>query len=76
MMIHKQILEEIGGFDDEHRIESDKRLLNKILLNYKENSISYIKLPLAIGLLREGSLTKNKRYGFNKYGYSPLRDLV
>lgn len=76
MMIRKEILEEIGGFDDKHRVESDKRLLNKILSNYGESSISYIKLPLAVGLLRNESLTTAQDSGFNKYGYSPLRDLV
>lgn len=76
MMIRKEILEGVGGFDDKHRVESDKRLLNKILSNYGENSISYIKLPLAVGLLRNESLTTAKDSGFNKYGYSPLRDLV
>lgn len=76
MMIRKETLEEVGGFDDKHRVESDKRLLNKILSNYGENSISYIKLPLAVGLLRHKSLTTAKDSGFNKYGYSPLRDLV
>lgn len=76
MMIRKEVLEEVGGFDDKHRVESDKRLLNKILSNYGENSISYIKLPLAVGLLRHKSLTTAKDSGFNKYGYSPLRDLV
>lgn len=76
MMISKEKLEEIGGFDDKYRIESDKRLLNALLSNYGKNSISYIKLPLAVGLLRNKSLTTAKDSGFNKYGYSPLRDLV
>lgn len=76
MMIRKEKLEEIGGFDDKYRIESDKRLLHALLSKYGKNSISYIKLPLAIGLLRNKSLTTAKDSGFNKYGYSPLRDLV
>lgn len=76
MMIYRDKLEEIGGFDDKYRIESDKRLLNNLLSNYGENSIGYIKLPLAVGLLRRKSLTTAKDSGFNKYGYSPLRDLV
>ncbi|WP_314886104.1 glycosyltransferase [Psychrobacter immobilis] len=76
MMIRKEKLEEIGGFDDKYRIESDKRLLHALLSKYEKNSISYIKLPLAIGLLRNKSLTTAKDSGFNKYGYSPLRDLV
>jgi len=76
MMIRRDRLEEIGGFDDKYRIESDKRLLNALLLKYGKSSISYIKLPLAVGLLRNRSLTTAKDSGFNKYGYSPLRDLV
>lgn len=76
MMIRKDILEEIGRFDDKYRIESDKKLLNAILLRYGKKSVSYIKLPLAVGLLRNKSLTTAKDSGFNKYGYSPLRDLV
>lgn len=76
MMIRKDILEEIGRFDDKYRIESDKKLLNAILLRYGKKSVSYIKLPLAVGLLRNKSLTTAKDSGFNQYGYSPLRGLV
>lgn len=76
MMISKEILEELAGFDDQRRIESDKHLLNKISSNYGENSIQYIKLPLAIGLLRKDSLTTSKDSGFNKYGYSSIRELL
>lgn len=76
MMIRKEILEGVGGFDDKHRVESDKRLLNKILSNYGENAVSYIKLPLAIGLLRKNSLTTSKDSGFDKYGNSSIRKLL
>lgn len=76
MMIRKDILEEVGRFDDRHRIEADKRLLNMIISKYGKKSVEYIKLPLAIGLLRKNSLTTSRESGFNKYGYSPIRDLV
>lgn len=75
MMIRKETLEEIGRFDDQRRIESDKLFLNKIISNYSDNSIEYIKKPLAIGLLRSDSLTTAKLSGFNKYGYSKRRVL-
>lgn len=76
MMIYRKTIEALGGFDDRRRIESDKRLLHKILSNYGESSIEYIKLPLAIGLLRKDSLTTSKDSGFDKYGCSPLRELI
>lgn len=76
MMIRRDRLEEIGGFNDKYRIESDKRLLNALLLKYGKSSISYIKLPLAVGLLRNQSLTTAKDSGFDKYGYSSLRSLI
>ncbi|MDE0490139.1 glycosyltransferase family A protein [Psychrobacter sp. A3] len=76
MMIYRKTIEALGGFDDQRRIESDKRFLNKILSNHEENSIKYIKLPLAIGLLRKDSLTTSKDSGFDKYGCSPLRELI
>ena len=76
MMIRKKILEDVGRFDDQRRIEADKRLLNTILSKYGKDSIEYIKLPLAIGLLRENSLTTAKESGFDKYGCSPLRELI
>lgn len=76
MMIRKDALKELGGFEDQRRIESDKLLLNNILSKYTESSINYIKLPLAIGLLRKNSLTTSKDSGFDKYGYSPVRILV
>jgi len=76
MMIRKEVLEETGGFDDRHRIESDKVLFNTVLLKYGESSISYIKIPLAIGLLRNNSLTTSKESGFNRYGYSKNRILT
>ena len=76
MMIRKKILEALGSFDGQRRIESDKRLLNRIFSEYGEDSVSYLKLPLAIGLLRKDSLTTSKESGFNKYGYSPTRTLT
>lgn len=76
MMIRKDILKEIGRFDDRHRIEADKRLLNTIVSKYGKNSVEYIKLPLAIGLLRKNSLTTSKESGFDKYGYSSIRELL
>lgn len=76
MMIYRKTIEALGGFDDRRRIESDKRLLHKILSNYGESSIEYIKLPLAVGLLRKDSLTTSKDSGFDKYGCSPLRELI
>lgn len=76
MMIRRKVLEELGGFDDQRRIESDKLLLNKILSNYGKGSIKYIKVPLAIGLLRKDSLTTAKESGFDKYGYSKSRTLT
>ena len=76
MMIYRKTIEALGGFDDQRRIESDKRLLNKILSNYGKDSIEYIKLPLAIGLLRKNSLTTAKDSGFDKYGGAPLRELI
>ena len=76
LMIRRKVLEELGGFDDQRRIESDKILLNKIISKYGESSIFYIKLPLAIGLLRKDSLTTAKNSGFDKYGYSPTRELI
>jgi len=76
MMIYRKTIEELGGFDDQRRIESDKRLLNKILSHYGENSIEYIKLPLAVGLLRRNSLTTSKASGFDRYGYSRHRVLT
>lgn len=76
MMIRKETLEEVGRFDDQRRIEADKRLLNKIFSKYGKDSIEYIKLPLAIGLLRKNSLTTAKESGFDKYGYSSSRELL
>jgi len=76
MMIGRRILDELGGFNDERRIESDKLLHNKALSFYGEKSVEYIKLPLAIGLLRNNSLTTSQDSGFNKYGYSALRELL
>lgn len=76
MMIYRERIEALGRFDDQRRIESDKRLLNKILSNYGENSIEYIKLPLAVGLLRKDSLTTSKESGFDRYGYSRRRVLT
>ncbi|HCH27813.1 MULTISPECIES: glycosyltransferase family 2 protein [Psychrobacter] len=75
MMIRKETLVELGGFDDERRIESDKALLNTIVSRYGSLSIEYIKNPLAIGLLRCNSLTTSQNSGFNKYGYSSHRIL-
>lgn len=76
MMIRKRILEDIGKFDDQRRIEADKRLLHTILSKYGKDSVEYIKLPLAIGLLRKNSLTTAKDSGFDKYGYSSVRELL
>ena len=76
MMIYKHILEDLNGFNDEYRIEADKRLLNTILSKYGKDSVEYIKLPLAIGLLRKNSLTTSKGSGFDKYGYSDTRELI
>ncbi len=76
MMIRKERLEDVGGFDNQRRIEADKRLLNTILSKYGKDSVKYIKLPLAIGLLRKNSLTTSKKSGFNKYGYSSSRELL
>lgn len=76
MMIRKNILEDIGRFDDQRRIEADKRLLYTILSKYGKDSVEYIKLPLAIGLLRNNSLTTSQDSGFDKYGYSASRKLV
>ena len=76
MMIYRKTIEALGGFDDQRRIESDKRLFNKILSHYGENSIEYIKLPLAVGLLRRNSLTTSKASGFDRYGYSRHRVLT
>ncbi len=73
MMICKEKLEEIGGFDDKRRIEADKRFLNTIISEYGKDSIEYIKLPLAVGLLRKNSLTTSKESGFDKYGFSKYR---
>lgn len=75
MMTRKETLEEIGGFDDERRIESDKVLLNTIISRYDSFSIEYIKSPLAIDLLRFNYLTTSQNSGFNKYGYSSHRIL-
>ena len=75
-MSRKKGLEELGKFNDERRIESDKILLNKILSTHGKNKVEYIKLPLAIGLLRNNSLTTSPDSGFDKYGYSVLRNLV
>lgn len=76
MMIYRKTIEALAGFDDQRRIESDKRLLNKILSKHGKGSIEYIKLPLAVGLLRKDSLTTSKESGFDKYGSSPLRELI
>lgn len=76
MMIRKKILDELGGFNDERRIESDKALLNSIVSRYGALSTEYIKAPLAIGLLRNNSLTTSQISGFNKYGYSEMRELI
>lgn len=76
MMIRKKVLKKLGCFDDQRRIESDKLLLNRILSNYGKDSVEYLKLPLAIGLLRKDSLTTAKGSGFDKYGYSAIRELI
>lgn len=76
MMIRKTLLEKIGGFDHSRRIESDKFFLNKVISQYGKGSIYYLKLPLAIGLLRNNSLTTSQSSGFDKYGYSEKRELT
>ncbi|MBF2718974.1 glycosyltransferase family 2 protein [Psychrobacter sp. NG254] len=76
MMIRKVTLEELGGFNDKRRIESDKALLNTIISTYGPCSVEYIKIPLAIGLLRGNSLTTSENSGFDRYGYSKNRTLT
>ncbi|MEL0620287.1 glycosyltransferase family A protein [Psychrobacter proteolyticus] len=76
MMIRKVTLEELGGFNDKRRIESDKALLNTIISTYGPCSVEYIKTPLAIGLLRGNSLTTSENSGFDRYGYSKNRTLT
>ena len=75
MMIRRTILETLGGFNGERRIESDQDLFYEIVFNYGKDSVGYIKLPLSIGLLRENSLTTAKSSGFDKYGFSEHRKL-
>lgn len=76
MMISSLALKKLGGYDSSRRIESDKKLFQLIKSIYSENSISYIKKPLAIGLYRDNSLTTARSSGFNKYGFSNVRYLI
>ena len=76
MMLRHGVFNETGGFDAQKRIESDKKFFKLIKLYYGEDSVSYIKTPLAIGLYRKNSLTTSKNSGFDSYGYSASRNLI
>lgn len=76
MMLRREVFYEIGEFDAHKRIESDKKFFRLIELYYGENCVSYIKVPLAIGLYRQNSLTTSQNSGFDSYGYSSSRKLI
>lgn len=73
LMIKKEDLISVNGFDDSQRVESDKKLFE--LLKAK-GRVDILRLPLAVGSFRSNSLTNDNEYGFNKYGYSSHREFL
>lgn len=72
LLIKKEDILQLDGFDDSQRVESDRKLF-EIIKRHNGSKVKILPHPLAVGALRRDSLTTSKSYGFNKYGYSPAR---
>lgn len=72
LLIKKEDILRLDGFDASQRVESDRKLF-EMIRNYNGSKVEILSHPLAVGALRRNSLTTSESYGFNKYGYSPAR---